>query len=191
MRTLGSWRRLTGGLLLAAALPLVGCGEKETAVAPVTYKGPLAETTNVETLMSDSARLQLRLTAPLEQQFESGDVVYPKSLKVTFYDKPGKAVVNTIAAKYAKIEKSTQLYTLRGDVRVANVPQQQTLATEELFYDKLKRKIYTDTAMFVRIQTPTEVLTGYGLQANDDLSFYKFRRPTGVFTLAEAQAQGK
>jgi len=74
---------------------------------------------------------------------------------------------------------------------VANVPQQQTLTTEELFYDKLKRKIYTDTAMFVRVQTPTEVLTGYGLQANDDLSFYKFRRPTGVFTLAEAQAQGK
>ncbi|MBJ6144036.1 LPS export ABC transporter periplasmic protein LptC [Hymenobacter sp. BT559] len=190
MGFLGGWHLLSTGLLLAM-LPLVGCSEKEVEIAPVTYKGPLAETTNVETLVSDSARLQLRLTAPLEQQFENGDVVYPKKVKVTFYDKPGKLVINTLEAKYAKVEKSSQLYTMRGDVRVANVPQQQTLTTQELFYDKLKHKIYTDTAMFVRVQTPTEVLTGYGLQANEDFSLYKIRRPVGTFTLDQAQAQGK
>lgn len=190
MCALGLWRPAAGGLVLATLL-LMGCGEKEEVVAPVNYKGPLAETTNVEMLMSDSARLQMRLTAPLMQQFENDDVVYPKSLKVSFYDKPGKLVVNTLEAKYAKIEKSTQLYTMRGDVRVANTQQQQTLKTEELFYDKLKRKIYTDTAMFVRVQTPTEVLTGYGLQANEDFSRYKIRRPVGTFTLDQAKAQGK
>lgn len=190
MLALGSWRLVAGGLVLAT-LQLMGCGEKVEVVTPVMYKGPLAETTNVEMLVSDSARLQLRLKAPLEQQFENGDVVYPKSLKVSFYDKPGKIVVNTLEAKYAKIEKSTQLYTMRGDVRVANTPQQQTLTTQELFYDKLKRKIYTDTAMFVRVQTPTEVLTGYGLQANEDFSLYKIRRPVGTFTLDQAKAQGQ
>jgi hypothetical protein len=76
-------------------------------------------------------------------------------------------------------------------VRVANVPQQQTLTTEELFYDKIKRKIYTDSAMFVRVQTPSEVLTGYGLTANEDFSRYSIRRPTGTFTLEQAKAQGK
>jgi LPS export ABC transporter protein LptC len=190
MRFLGKWRPVAGGLVLAA-LHLTGCAEKEEVVAPVNYKGPLAETTNVETLVSDSARLQLRLTAPLEQQFENGDMVYPKRVKVTFYDKPGKVVVNTLESKYAKVEKSTQLYTMRGDVRVANVPQQQTLTTQELFYDKLKRKIYTDTAMFVQVQTPTEVLTGYGLQANEDFSLYKIRRPVGTFTLDQAKVGSK
>jgi len=172
-------------------LPLVGCSEKNVEIAPVAYKGPLAETTNVETLVSDSARLQLRLTAPLEQQFENGDVVYPKSVKAIFYDKPGKAVASTLEANYAKVEKSTQLYTMRGKVRMVSVPEQQTVTSEEVFYDKLKHRIYTDTAMFVRVQSPTQVLLGYGLVANEDLSWYKVKRPTGTFTLEEAKAQGK
>lgn len=183
-------RRAAGSVLLATLL-LGGCGKKEEAAAPIIYKGPLVETTNVETLVSDSARLQLRLTAPLEQQYENGDMLYRKSVKVTFYDKPGKVVVNTIAGKFGKLDKAKQLYMMRGDVRVANVPQQQKLNTEELFYDKIHRKIYTDTAMFVRVQTPTEVLTGYGLEANEDFSHYKIRRPVGTFTLDQAKAQGQ
>jgi LPS export ABC transporter protein LptC len=106
------------------------------------------------------------------------------------YDKPGKLVVNTLDAKFGKLDKGKQLYTMRGDVRVANVPQQQTLRTDELFYDKLKRKIYTDTKMKVRVQTPTEVLLGEGLEANEDFSWYRILNPTGTFTLDQAKAQG-
>ena len=177
--------------MLLAATALASCGKKEEEAAPVIYKGPLVETTNVETLQSDSARLQVRLNAPLEQQYENGNIYYRRGFKLTFYNKPGKAIVNTIEAKYGKVDKSKQLYQARGDVRVANVPQQQTLTTQELFYDKLRRKIYTDTAMFVRVQTPTAVLTGYGLDANEDFSRYRIRRPVGTFTLSEAKAQGK
>ena len=180
--------------LAAAALlttfELAGCTEKEEAAKPIVYSGPLIETTNVETLVSDSARLQLRLTAPLEQQYENGDMLYRKSVKVQVYDKPGTMVVNTLDAKFGKLDKGKQLYTMRGDVRVANVPQQQTLRTEELFYDKIKHKIYTDTAMAVRVQTPTEVLTGRGLEANEDFSRYKILRPVGTFTVEQAKAQG-
>jgi LPS export ABC transporter protein LptC len=188
MLVLSSWRLVAGGLMLAATL-LSGCDKQEKAAAPVVYQGPLAETTDVIILMSDSARLQVRLMAPLMQQFENNDIIYPKSVLVKSYDKPGKVVVSTLAAKYAKQEGGKQLYTMRGDVRVTNVPQQQTLKTEELFYDKAKRKIYTDTAMFVQVQTPTEVLTGYGLEANEDFSRYKIRRPVGTFTLNQAPAQ--
>jgi LPS export ABC transporter protein LptC len=184
-------RQLAAGSLLLAAIWLTGCGEKEKEAAPIIYKGPLLETTNVETLVSDSARLQMRLTAPLEQQYENGDMLYRKSVRVTVYDKPGKVIVNTIEGKYGKLDKARQLYMMRGDVRVTNVPQQQKLNTEELFYDKTHRRIYTDTAMFVRVQTPTEVLTGYGLEASDDFSHYKIRRPVGTFTLDQAKAQGQ
>ena len=181
-------RWLAAGLL--ATLQLTGCETKEDAAKPVLYAGPLVETTNVETLVSDSARLQLRLTAPLEQQYENGDMLYRKSVKVQVYDKPGKVIVNTLAAKFGKLDKNKQLYTMRGDVRVANVPQQQTLQTEELFYDKMKRKIYTDPTMKVRVQTPTEVLTGVGLEANEDFSRYRIFKPIGTFTLDQAKAQG-
>jgi LPS export ABC transporter protein LptC len=184
-----SYRYLAAAALLTS-LGLAGCTEKEEAAKPIVYSGPLIETTNVETLVSDSARLQLRLTAPIEQQYENGDMLYRQSVHVQVYDKPGKLVVNTMDAKFGKLDKAKQLYTMRGDVRVANVPQQQTLRTEELFYDKLKHKIYTDTAMAVRIQTPTEVLTGYGMEASEDFSRYKIKRPVGTFTIEQAKSQG-
>lgn len=182
------WYLASAGL---ASLLLAGCQKTEEAPAPIQYKGPLLETENVVELLSDSARLHIRLTAPLEQRFENNDILYPKGVNVTFYDKPGKLVVNTLVAKWGKFDNNKQLYIMRGAVKVANVPQQQQLATEELFYNRMQQKIYTDSAMFARVQTPTEVLTGYGLTANQDFSSYGIHRPTGTFTLQEAQAQGK
>ncbi|GAA4502360.1 hypothetical protein GCM10023172_25640 [Hymenobacter ginsengisoli] len=183
------------GASLVASVLLTGlavaCQTKEKEAPRVIYNGPLMETTNVVTLLSDSARLKVRLTAPVEQVFENSDRLYPKSATVTFYDKPGKLVINTLFAKWVKYDNAKQLYIMRGAVKVTNVPEQQTLDTEELFYNSSQRKIYTDSAMFVRVQTPTEVLTGYGLTANQDFSRYGILQPKGVFSLAEAQRLGK
>lgn len=179
-----------GAMLLAAGL-LAACKQEEEAPKLPPYTGPLLETENVRTILSDSARPHIRLASPLEQRFENGDLLYPKSAVLTFYDKPGKVIVNTIQAKWIKYDSNRQLYIARGDVRVANVPEQQKLNTEELFYDRTKQKIYTDNKMFVRVETPAEVLTGYGLAANQDFSRYSILRPVGTFTLEEARSQGK
>ncbi len=176
---------------LAASILLTSCDKKDTALKRIVYTGPLLETDNVVTLLSDSARLHIRLTAPLEQNFENSDRLYPKGVTVTFYDKAGKLTINTLVAKWAKFDNSKQLYTMRGAVKVANVPQQQTLDTEELFYDRNKQKIYTDSAMFVRVQTPTEVLTGNGLSANQDFSSYRLYHPIGTFSIDQAKGLGK
>jgi LPS export ABC transporter protein LptC len=183
------------GASLAACVLLAGlavaCQPKEKEAPRVIYNGPLLETDNVVTLLSDSARLHVRLTARLEQRFENSDILYPKGVTVTFYDKMGKLIVNTLVAKWGKFDNAKQLYIMRGAVKVANVPQQQTLTTEELFYNRNQQKIYTDSAMFVRVQTPTEVLTGYGLTANQDFSRYSILRPVGTFSIDQAQSLGK
>jgi LPS export ABC transporter protein LptC len=173
-------------VLLAAGL-LAGCRKaEEVKVRQVDYKGPTIETENVLMLVSDSAKLRIRLTAPLEQQFESGDMIYPKGVKLTFLDGAGETVVNTITGRYGKFEKAKNLYTMRGDVRVTNVPKQQRMNTEEAFYDKTKASIYTKEQTEIRVTTPTEVLTGRGLTANQDFSLYRILNPTGVFTLQNA-----
>ena len=183
LATVRRYRRWQGAVLLAV-LALAGC-EKKAATGPVlVYKGPLMETTNVLTLISDSAKLKYQITAPLEQQFENGDVIYPKGMVVTFYSADGKKkVINTLTARYGKQDKVRNLYVMRGDVRVVNVPQAQRMNTEELFFDKNKRLIYTDSAMFVKVTTPTEYLTGYGLTANQDFSRYRITKPSGIFAL--------
>ena len=167
---------------LLAALALAGCDKKTVAGPKLVYNGPMMETINVHTLLSDSAKLKFQLTAPLEQQFENGDVLYPKGMTVTFYSADGlRTVINTLTANYGKVDKAKNLYTMRGDVRVVNVPQAQRMNTEELFYNQEKRLIYTDSAMFVKVTTPTEYLTGYGLTANQNFSRYRILKPEGIF----------
>ncbi len=181
-----SWFSCKSGALLTL-LALTGC-DKQSGTGPLLeYTGPLMESTNVRTLYSDSAKLKLQLTAPLEQRFENGDVLYPKGAEVSFYSPDGtKKVVNTLTANYVKSDKAKKLYIMRGDVRVVNVPQEQRLNTEELFFDMDKQLIYTDSAMFVKVTTPTEYLTGYGLRANQDFSRYSIINPKGVFAVPQS-----
>lgn len=175
-------RKLGSGLVLLA-LTLVSCQKQDNDLSKrVKYDGPTMETTNVLTFVSDSAKLQVKLTAPLQQQFESGDVVYPKGVKLLFYSKDGQTVVNTISGDYGKQEKNKGVYSLRGHVRVKNEPKQQTLQTEELFFDQQKSLIYTQPEMFVHVETPTEKVDGYGLEADQNFTRYKLKRVTGTFS---------
>ncbi|GAB2945338.1 hypothetical protein GCM10027048_07920 [Hymenobacter coalescens] len=181
-------RKTIGATLLLGAGLLGSCQDKAaTPQKKIVYTGPTLETTNVTTLFSDSARLQVRLKAVLEQTFENGDLVYPKGVDMTFYAKDG-SVVNTLRGNYGKFVRADNRYVVRGDVRVRNEQKQQGMRTEELYYDRPQARIYTEK--FVRVETPTEVLTGEGLQANEDFSRYKILKPQGVFTLDEAPPAG-
>ncbi|TGD78053.1 LPS export ABC transporter periplasmic protein LptC [Hymenobacter wooponensis] len=176
-----------GSYVLAYSLVVSGlmsCQKQEEVQKKVVkYEGPMLETSNVLTLMSDSARLRLRLKAPLEQIFQNGDQVYPKGVNLTFLDKDGSTVINTIKGNYGKLDKTKNLYIVRGDVQVTNIEKQQRMNTEEAFYDKNKALIYTQKQTEVRVTTPTESLTGRGLTANQDFSRYTILTPTGVFAV--------
>jgi len=146
------------------------------------YTGPLIENKDVVTLYSDSAKLLIKLQAPVQQEFENGDGVFPKGLFVEFYEAPGN-VSSTIKANYGKQERNKDIYIARGNVVVHNIAKQEKLETEELFWDKNKAEIYTEK--FVKITTPERVLMGQGLRANQDLSRYRILKPTGVLDLRE------
>jgi hypothetical protein len=55
------------------------------------------------------------------------------------------------------------------------------LSTEELNWDPQKQIVFTDK--FVVIETPTEILKGEGLEANQNFTKYKILKPTGVFSI--------
>ncbi len=144
------------------------------------YTGPLIENHNVVTLYSDSAKLQIKLTAPVQQEYENGDGIFPEGLYVEFYGNPGQ-MTSTLKANYGKQDKRKDLYTARGKVEVENLQKKEKLETEELFWDKNRGKIYTDK--FVRITTADEILTGEGLQANQGFTNWRILKPLGSFSL--------
>ncbi len=182
--------RETWGRRLRLSYLLIGMGavscrppDEETAHKPILYTGPIVESTNVQTLFSDSARLKFKLRAPLEQQYEQGDMWYRKGVLLTFYDREGR-IQNTLRGNVGHFDKAKNIYHVRGHVEVVSSVKHERLDTEELFFDQNKQRIYTET--FVRIETATEVLTGTGLTANQDFSRYTILHPTGTFTLKDA-----
>jgi LPS export ABC transporter protein LptC len=176
---------LSGLRLFGCLLVLAGFSCRVATQNPdkqVKYTGPIMETANVQTLYSDSARIKIKLNAPLQQQFENGDGVYPKGIDLAFLDDNGK-IETTLRANYGKYDKNTDSYHVRGNVVVKNIAKEETLNTEELRWDKQKQRIHTDK--FVKIRTADEILTGTGLVANQDFSRYKILKPSGVFSVKE------
>jgi len=175
-------------LFYSLLLILMGLAGSFTSCKPVddelkkkiVYKGPIAETRNIVSQFSYSAKLQIKLMAPLQLQYETGDAVYPDSLFITFFDKDGK-VNNTVRANYGKYDKQKDLYFIRGNVVVHNPNKKETMRTEELFWNKQTQKIYTEK--FVTIKTEDEFITGHGLETNQGFHPMRIKRVAGVFSV--------
>jgi LPS export ABC transporter protein LptC len=171
------------GILLFVVSIAFGCSsDLQDPDKEVKYTGPLIENKEVTTLYSDSAQLLIKLKAPIQQEFENGDGVFPKGLYVEFFEKPGQ-ITSTLKANYAKQDRNKDLYLAKGNVVVNNIQKQEKLETEELYWNKNKEEIYTDK--FVKITTAEEVITGKGLRANQDFSRYSITKVTGTFSLKE------
>lgn len=167
-----------------AVIVIVGFGCKKELKDPdkeQKYTGPTMENHDVVTLYSDSAKLLIKLQAPLQQEFENADRVFPDGLFVEFYEEEGQ-VTSTLKANYGKQDRNN-MFEARGNVVVQNLVKKEKLETEQLFWDKRRAKIYTDK--FVRITTPEQIIMGNGLQANQDFSSYVIRDITGIIDLEE------
>jgi len=57
------------------------------------------------------------------------------------------------------------------------------LETEQLRWDEERRRVYAEG--FFNLTTPTEMIRGYGLRADEDLRSYAFARAAGTFEVDE------
>lgn len=170
-------------LLLTITITGISCQQElKDPDKELKYTGPIIENKDVFTLYSDSAKLMIRLKAPVQQEFERGDGVFPKGFFVEFFQQPGK-VTSTMRANYGKQDKGKDLYYAQGDVQVHNILKGEKLETEELYWDRRRGKIYTDK--FVKITTPNRVVTGQGLRSDQNFENYTIQKITGVFDLEE------
>jgi LPS export ABC transporter protein LptC len=169
--------------VLVVAVSIFGYGCSDDLKDPdkeIKYTGPLIENANITTLYSDSAKILIRLRAPVQQEFENGDGVFPKGLYVEFFREDGQ-ITSTLKANYGKQERNKDLFLVKGNVVLENLEKQEKLETEELYWDKNKDRIYTDK--FVKITTPERVLMGKGLETNQSFWPYKILNPTGIIEL--------
>jgi LPS export ABC transporter protein LptC len=157
-------------------LLLSSCDENKTLDKVKPYQGPMIESLQIETLYSDSAKLKMRIKAPKQQQLQNGNLIYPETIEVYFYNEK-KQESSKLTALKGFYDKEKNLYTATGKVVVKDLLENKTLKTEVLHWSPNEKRIFTDN--FVVIESGENVIKGEGFTANQDFQYYKILKPTG------------
>ena len=175
---------LTYSLLLSLIVSLSSCFQDNPRLAEMEeYTGPLFESENVTIYLSDSTVVKVIMKGAKQLQHQNGDIEFPEGIEVTFFDRFGEKIsVLTAQSGFKSAEEN--IYRANGDVIVKNLKKEETLSTEELFWNPDTEMIYTNK--FVTVQTPTKLIPAEGLTAPQDFSSYEFIKPRdGEFKIKE------
>lgn len=172
-------RTLLPGILLF--LMVIGCKNDPKEINALVTKGAQQEdkAEDVTILYSDNGNVKMRLYA---KEFVKNDVAKPpytdmrKGLKVEFYGDSLK-VESTLTARYARYYEKQGNILIRDSIVIVN-KKGEKLNTEELVWNQSARKLFTEK--FVKITTPTQVMYGDGLEANEDFTWYRILNPKGI-----------
>jgi LPS export ABC transporter protein LptC len=172
-------------LFLGLGTLLISCDSEISDQAEKTiYQGPLRTLEDATIFHSDSGRLKAKVTAVKILNFQNEDREVPEGMFITFYEVDGSKS-STLQSNYAYYTSEDKIWRAQGNVIVVNFKNQETLKTEELFWDPKKGDVSTEK--FVKIETPEEVITGTGLTAKQDFSTWSLKKPEAIFVIEDAQ----
>ncbi|MEN0053192.1 MAG: LPS export ABC transporter periplasmic protein LptC [Mucilaginibacter sp.] len=152
----------------------------------------VAPTTGVDLIMSDSAKVQIHLTAPLVLEYNPEDPkknykVAPKGIKVIHYDKETGKEDGTIIADTGIIHIGGKLYEFRKNV-VATNAKGETYKSAELFWDQSTKKVYSHKNVEVTMQGG-DVMNGDDFVSDDKFLHPNLRNSKGLFHVDENATQ--
>lgn len=133
--------------------------------------------TDIRLMHKESGRLTALITAPLMHRFFRNEnrIVFPEGLVVELYD--DGILTCTINAGYGQRDETTKRMTASGGVKVLNFKQEQ-MESEEMIWDEVRKEIKVEGK--VKVTTPTDILYGIGLVADDRFKNYSMKKITGV-----------
>ncbi|HOY06851.1 MAG TPA: LPS export ABC transporter periplasmic protein LptC [Saprospiraceae bacterium] len=164
--------------LLLAALQACNDSAKETRQVFTQDDTAVEVGKAVEILYSDSALVRVRVTGPVLHNYVTRDnprQEFPEGIKIEFLE-ADLSVKSVLTAKNAIRQQEKGRITARDSVVMTTVKQEK-LETAELIWDEKTAKVYTDK--FVKVTKPGEVIYGFGLEAEQDFSYWKIIVPKG------------
>jgi LPS export ABC transporter protein LptC len=169
-------------ILLTLSIVVISC-ENKLPVIPKSDLLTLPSLTgkDVQTILNDSGRVQLIMSAPLIEQYDKANPTYSEfrsGIKVDVYN--GKVNPEAkVTAKYGKCT-SNNLWELRDSVVVIN-EKNEKLETELLYWNQEKDRIYTDR--FVKLTSEDQVTQGIGFESDSHLINRKILQVTATIDL--------
>jgi LPS export ABC transporter protein LptC len=175
MVKIGYWLLVIGYWSLLAA-----CNDAEEEKQQVFTENDVAIEVgrDVEILYSDSAIVRVRVTGAVLHNYndrENPRQEFPAGVKIEFLE-PDLSVRSTLTAKTAVRYQEKGRIIARDSVVLLSAKQEK-LETEELIWDEKTAKVFTEK--FVKVTRPGEIIYGYGLEAEQDFSYWKITVPKG------------
>jgi LPS export ABC transporter protein LptC len=179
------WRWLLFIMVLAASCGTPREGPPKNLQA-LRQSQPRAVWHNVTYVMTDSARLKSKLTAPYVVERLEGPGAeavrhFERGFKLEFYATSG-VLESTITADDGEYYEKSGRAVARGNVVLVSAQNEQ-LKTEELTWLQATDKISTDKN--VTITTADEILYGEGMEAASNFSTYEIRKLRGTVRLKD------
>ncbi len=137
----------------------------------VTTDTPDQITNNLHTLYSDSGIVQYEIIAARVEVYEQPmkKTIFKNGFEVNYFSTGGD-IVSKLQAEYGEVIEQENLIIARNNVIFTNYEKNQTLKTEELFWDKKLKRVRTTKNFYV--DSPTTEAKGIGLEADETFSNY-------------------
>lgn len=161
-------------VLLCTIALTSSCREDVDASALKVYEGPMNMAINIHLIKSDSAIVRSEIKAPKQLEFANGNQEFPEGIEIQIFEKDGQ-LSTTIRADRGYFLKQENTFKGEGNVQVNNLIKNQKLQSEELFWEQIKQKIYTEK--FVTVQDGETLFNGTGLEADDTFTNYTLKNP--------------
>ena len=134
---------------------------------------------------TDSAILRAKISAPLMKRFPDKDdprLEMPIGVKANFFNPMGE-IQSSLTAKYAMHYEKDDRIEIRDSVVVINKNDEE-IKTDELIWDKKKRRVTSNKPVRVRIRNE-KIIKAEGFESDETFINYKFKKVTGIVYLDE------
>lgn len=169
--------------IFALLLIITACGDTNKGGKIITVAENIFEadqiSRDIEVLFVDSSFTKAILTGTVAKIYEERrETIIDSGLTVTFMSKNDGGVASVLTAFKAKIDDVTQNMIAEGDVLVVSDSTNTTLRTSRLEWLNDKKKLYSTA--YVEIESPNEIIKGYGFESDPNLTNYVIHNVSGI-----------
>lgn len=176
------------GLFFVLQALLVGCKDDETSI--VDHKTnpdevPTMVSNHVQTVISDSGRTKYRITTNRWEMFEeakSPHWIFPDGVIAEELVSPGFEVVTSLKCDSAYYDEIQQLWSLNGNVSIAN-GDGTIILTDQMYWDQKTHELYSEA--FIHIERQAQIIEGYGYRSDDSFKNYTLRQVKAIVPIDE------
>lgn len=177
--------------LMGSAILLFSC-ENDSQADPASEEGRMTEySEDLSVVESKNGRRAYHFVTPLVEGYMQAREPYRefrKGVKITTYKDDSLTTVDAVlTANYAIYYEKRQLWEAKGNV-VVEKSDGKTLYTQQLFWNLLTKKIYSNVDSKIVQSEGRDVFIGEGFESDEEFKDWRFRRMKGRMEVDVAPA---